>query len=126
VISANFGNRTYWVIAEITSLKFYPAKNYYFLDLVEKDPYTNTILTSIKANAWSTAVQRIKRFENITGQAFDNNIRLLLQVSVEYHITYGLKLNIIDVDPAFTIGNLEQQRQQTLALLLKNNAGYID
>jgi exodeoxyribonuclease VII large subunit len=114
------------VIAELTNLKFYPAKNYYFLDLVEKDPYTNTVLTSIKANAWSTAVQRIKRFENITGQAFDNNIRLLLQVTVEYHITYGLKLNIIDVDPAFTIGNLEQQRQETLALLLKNNAGYID
>jgi exodeoxyribonuclease VII large subunit len=114
------------VIAELTNLKFYPAKNYYFLDLVEKDPFTNTVLTSIKANAWSTAVQRIKRFENITGQAFDNNIRLLLQVTVEYHITYGLKLNIIDVDPAFTIGNLEQQRQETLALLLKNNAGYID
>ncbi len=126
VISANFGNRTYWVIAEITNLKFYPAKNYYFLDLVEKDDFTNTVLTSVKANAWSTAVQRIKHFENVTGQPFDNNIKLLLQVTVEYHITYGLKLNIIDVDPAFTLGNLEQQRQATLALLLKNNAGYID
>lgn len=126
LISTSFSNRTYWVIAEITNLKFYPAKNYYFLDLVEKDNFTNTVFTSIKANAWSTAVQRIKRFENITGQSFDNNIKLLLQVTVEYHITYGLKLNIIDVDPAFTIGNLEQQRQETLALLLKNNAGFID
>lgn len=126
VLSTNFGNRSYWVIAEITNLKFYPAKNYYFLDLVEKDDFTNTVLTSIKANAWSTAVQRIKHFENVTGQPFDNNIKLLLQVTVEYHITYGLKLNILDVDPAFTMGNLEQQRQATLALLLKNNAGYID
>ncbi len=126
VISINFSSRTYWVIAEITNLKFYPAKNYYFLDLVEKDDFANTVLTSIKANAWSTAVQRIKIFENITGQKFDNNIKLLLKVTVEYHITYGLKLNIIDVDPAFTIGKLEQQRQATLALLVKNNAGYID
>jgi exodeoxyribonuclease VII large subunit len=126
VISINFSSTSYWVIAEITNLKFYPAKNYYFLDLVEKDELTNTVLTSIKANAWSTAVQRIKIFENITGQKFDNNIKLLLRVNVEYHITYGLKLNIIDVDPAFTIGNLEQQRQATLALLVKNNAGYID
>lgn len=126
VISSHFSARTYWVIAEITNLKFYPAKNYYFLDLVEKDPLINTVVTSIKANAWSTAVQRIKRFEEITGQAFDNNIKLLLQVNVEYHITYGLKANIIDVDPAFTIGNLEQQRQATLQLLLRNNAGYID
>jgi exodeoxyribonuclease VII large subunit len=126
VISINFSSKTYWVIAEITNLKFYPAKNYYFLDLVEKDNLTNTVFTTIKANAWSTAVQRIKIFENITGQKFDNNIKLLLKVTVEYHITYGLKLNIIDVDPAFTIGNLEQQRQATLALLVKNNAGYID
>ncbi len=126
VISINFSNHSYWVIAEITNLKFYPAKNYYFLDLVEKDDFSNTVLTSIKANAWSTAVQRIKIFENLTGQHFDNNIKLLLKVSVEYHITYGLKLTIIDVDPAFTIGNLEQQRQATLAMLVKNNAGYID
>ncbi|HSN61744.1 MAG TPA: exodeoxyribonuclease VII large subunit, partial [Ferruginibacter sp.] len=87
VISSNFGHRTYWVIAEITNLKFYPAKNYYFLDLVEKDVFSNTVLTSIKANAWSTATQNIKRFEKQTGQAFDNNIKVLLQVSVEYHIT---------------------------------------
>lgn len=126
VIHAGFSHRTYWVIAEITNLKFYPAKNYYFLDLVEKDVFSNTVLTSIKANAWSTATQNIKRFEKQTGQAFDNNIKVLLQVSVEYHITYGLKLNILDVDPAFTIGKLEQQRQETLALLLQNNAGYID
>lgn len=126
VISSNFSNRSYWVIAEITNLKFYPAKNYYFLDLVEKDAYSNTVLTSIKANAWSTATQNIKRFERLTGQPFDNNIKVLLLVSVDYHITYGLKLNIIDVDPAFTIGKLEQERQAILALLLQNNAGYID
>jgi exodeoxyribonuclease VII large subunit len=126
VIAANFSHSTYWVIAEITNLKFYPLKNYYFLDLVEKDVFSNTVLTSIKANAWSTATQRIRHFEKVTGQLFDNNIKVLLQVTVEYHITYGLKLNIIDVDPAFTIGKLEQQRQATLALLLQQNAGYID
>ena len=126
VIASNFSGRSYWVVAEITNLKFYPAKNYYFLDLVEKDEFSNTVLTSIKANAWSTATQNIKRFERLTGQGFDNNIKVLLQVSVEYHITYGLKLNILDVDPAFTIGKLEQEKQAMLALLLQNNAGYID
>jgi exodeoxyribonuclease VII large subunit len=125
VITANFAARTYWIIAEITNLKHYPQKNYYFFDLVEKDPATHAVLTSIKANAWSTAVMRIRNFEQVTGQKFDNNINVLMQVSVEYHISFGLKLNVHDVDPAFTIGNLEKQKQATLQLLLDHNPGYI-
>lgn len=126
VINANFSARTFWVIAEITNLKHYPQKNYYFLDLVEKDPVNNTILTSIKANAWSTATARIRNFEQLTGQKFDNNIRLLLQVSVEYHISFGLKLNIHDVDPSFTMGNLEKQKQLTLQQLIAKNPGFVE
>ena len=125
VITANFATKTYWVISEIANLKFYPQKNYYFFDLVEKDPSTHAVLTSIKANAWSTAVARIRNFERQTGQQFDNNINVLLQVSVEYHITYGLKLNIHDVDPAFTIGNLEKQKQLTLQQLADLNPEHV-
>ncbi|WP_255155156.1 exodeoxyribonuclease VII large subunit [Ferruginibacter sp. HRS2-29] len=125
VITANFATKTYWVISEISNLKFYPQKNYYFFDLVEKDPFTHAVLTSVKANAWSTAVARIRNFEKLTGQQFDNNINVLLQVSVEYHITYGLKLNIHDVDPAFTIGNLEKQKQLVLQQLVELNPGHV-
>lgn len=125
VIDANFYNRTYWVLAEIINLRFYPQKGYYFLDLIEKDPGTNTIITSIKASAWSQGVKRIGYFEKVTGRKFDNNITVLLLVGVEYHISYGLKLNILDVDPAFTIGQLEQQRQATLQRLIHENPGYV-
>ena len=125
IISNNFFNKTFWVIAEISNLKYYPAKNYYFFDLIEKDTVSNNVLTSIKGTAWSTSVNRIKNFEYVTGQKFDSNIQVLLSVSVEYHITYGLKLNLLDVDPSFTLGNLERQRQQTLQRLLIENPGFI-
>jgi exodeoxyribonuclease VII large subunit len=93
---------------------------------VEKDQFTHAVFTSIKANAWSTAVVRIRNFENITGQKFDNNISVLLQVSVEYHVTYGLKLNVHDVDTSFTIGNLEKQKLATLQMLVDQNPGFIE
>jgi exodeoxyribonuclease VII large subunit len=125
LINVHFSNKTFWVIAEISNLKFYPGKNYYFLDLVEKDPFTHAVLTSIKANAWSSAHFRIRSFEQETGQKFDNNISVLLKVSVEYHITYGLKLNILDVDTAWTIGSLEKQRQDILVQLVQQNPGFI-
>ena len=44
---------------------------------------------------------------------------------MDYHITYGLKLNILDVDTAYTIGSLEKQRQQTLLQLVEHNPGFI-
>jgi hypothetical protein len=40
---------------------------------------------------------------------------------VNYHIVYGLSLDIQDIDTNFTIGVLEQQRQATLASLVENN-----
>ncbi|MEO7522890.1 MAG: exodeoxyribonuclease VII large subunit [Ferruginibacter sp.] len=125
LINDHFFKKTYWVVGEISNLRYYPAKNYYFFDFVEKDADSNLVLTTVKTSAWSNAINSIKKFERITGQKFDNNIQVLLSVSVEYHITYGLKLNMLDVDPAFTLGNLEKQRQETLLKLVSANPGYI-
>lgn len=50
---------------------------------------------------------------------------MLLQVKVEYHITYGLKLNILDVDPRFTLGKLAMERQLTLNRLVEENPDYV-
>ena len=125
-IAGTFGNKNYWVLAEISNCKFYLAKNYYYFDLIEKDPSGNTLLTSLKATAWSAAVNNIRYFEKVTGQKFDNNIQVLVCVAVEYHIAYGLKVNLLDVNPMFTLGNLERQRFETLARLVNENAPFVE
>ncbi len=110
---------------QVVNQRFIEKKNYYFFDLVEKDTNSNTVLASIKATAWSSAVTNIRKFEQLTGQPFTDNIQVLLQVSVEFHATYGLKLNLINIDPSFTLGNLERQKQETLQQLLEKNPGHI-
>lgn len=119
VINDSFSGKTYWVVAEIKNLKFYPKKNYYFLDLVEKDQLKDTALTSIKATVWGRSAKLIQQFEYSTGQAFKDDIQVLVRVIVSYHITYGLKVEIIDIDPNFTIGQLEKQKQEILKRLIK-------
>jgi exodeoxyribonuclease VII large subunit len=113
-----FSRQSSWIVADITSHSFYPAKGYHYFDLVEKDPRTHQLNAKISATAWGNGSSRIRDFESITGQRFGNDMHVLLQVAVEYHAVYGLKLSVLDIDPSFTIGQLEQQKQATLQRLL--------
>ena len=44
--------------------------------------------------------------ETTTGQAFSEGIKILVQAKIEYHPVYGLSLNIRDIDPAYTMGDM--------------------
>lgn len=113
-----FSRQSSWIVADITSHSFYPAKGYHYFDLVEKDPRTHQLNAKIAATAWGNGSSRIRDFESVTGQRFGNDMHVLVQVAVEYHAVYGLKLSVLDIDPSFTIGQLEQQKQATLQRLL--------
>jgi exodeoxyribonuclease VII large subunit len=120
-IANTFQNSSFWIVAELSNVNYYSAKNYYFFDLVEKDDGNNGIVAKIAASAFGQGSLRIHNFEQITGQKFSGNIQVLIQVTIDYHVVYGLKLLLKDIDPSFTLGNLERQRQQTLLRLLKEH-----
>ena len=115
-IADNFGNRIFWVLADVANYKCYQQKNHHYFDLVEKGP--KGITTKLNAVAWWEGDKRIRAFEKQTGQKFGNDIHVLASVSVEYHVVYGLKLTLLDIDSRFTLGQLEEQRQATLNRLL--------
>lgn len=125
VIDNQFSELALWVIADITNHSFKEKTSYHYFDLVEKAENSNELLAKISGKAWGTGSTRIREFERITGQKFTNNINVLIRVKVNYHIVFGLSLDIQDIDPNFTIGVLEQQRQATLASLVANNPGVI-
>jgi len=120
-----FSNASYWVVADVTSHSFRDQKGYHSFVLVEKDTMTNRILAQIPGKAWGAGADRIFLFEKQTGQKFTNNINVLVNVSVEYHPVYGLQVNLVDIDPAFTLGVLEQQRRNVLDELVKKNPEFI-
>jgi exodeoxyribonuclease VII large subunit len=120
-IQVAFAQKTFWVVADITSHSHKADKNYHHLELVEKDPASHEILAKLHATAWGRGSQSIQRFEQQTGQRFTNSIQILVNVSVSYHAVYGLQLSINDVDVNFTLGALEQQRRATLERLVAEN-----
>lgn len=120
-----FANQAYWVIADVTSYTFYQQKGYHYFDLVEKEDGSNLIVAKMAAVAWGPGANAIGRFEQQTGQPFKNDINVLAKVSVSYHHVYGLQLTLIDIDTSFTIGLLEQQKQETLSRLLRECPDFI-
>src|SRR5688572_26148884 len=115
-IYADFGNKTYRIIAEITDVKIYYQRSYAFLTLVEKSG--NEISASVSGVIWRDHFHIIRAFEKATGVNLNQNLELALEVEVQFHIRYGLRISITGIDEKYTLGKLEQDRQQTLNKLL--------
>ena len=104
----------YWVRAEIASLT---VRGHCYLELVEKAS-NNNIAAKMRATCWSHIYNMLAPyFMQETGQSLAAGMQVLLQVEVQFHAVYGMSLNIIGIDPTFTIGDLARQRQATIQRL---------
>ena len=123
VIKKQFRQR-YWVIADVTNHKFYSGKKRHYFKLVEKGT-GDRIRAQVSAVAWKNAHPRIAAFERTTGQQFTNDINVLVSVTVDYHPEYGLKLVLQDISGEYTLGKLQQQRDEVLRQLLARCSDYV-
>ena len=106
-----------WLQAEISELKQNPSGHCY-LTLVEKDPRSNALLARASAVVWASTWRMVKPyFEAQTGRSLAPGLSVLVRVQVSYSVLYGLSLVIYDIDPSFTVGELELARQRTIARL---------
>ncbi len=118
-----FYNQVYWIVAETADVKKYPDRGYCFVTLVEKEgPETKAKMEGV---IWSKHYPALNNFEASTGIRFDKNIRVLLKVGVDFSPVYGLKLQIMDIDPSYTAGEIDRQKQQILDRLVKENPGIV-
>lgn len=124
-IQEAFGDQTFWIVAEVSGHKFYPDSDRHYFDLVEKIESSNTETAKVKANSWERGSRQIALFEQTTGQKFGDGLQVLACVKVNYHIVYGLSLTLVDLDPNFTLGNLERLRKETLRRLLQENPDHV-
>ena len=105
---------TYWVRAEIASLT---ERGHCYMELVEKAK-NNAIAAKLRATCWQHVYHLLSAyFANETGQTLAVGMQVLLQVEVSFHAVYGLSLNIVGIDPTFTLGDMARQRQLTIQRL---------
>ncbi|MCQ2346304.1 MAG: exodeoxyribonuclease VII large subunit [Paludibacteraceae bacterium] len=109
---------TYWVQAEVASLSEKSGHGYF--DLVEKGK-NGMLAAKMRATCWSNIFPMLSTyFTQETGCSLQAGMQILVEVEVQYHSVYGLSLNIVNIDPRFTIGDLARQRQQTIQQLISD------
>lgn len=110
-------NETFWVKAEITQIKE-NISGHCYIELVDKDAKSDKILAQSKATIWATTYRIIKPyFKTTTGRELCAGLKILACVKVEFHEVYGLNLNIVDIDPGYTIGDLALKRIEVIKKL---------
>lgn len=109
--------QTYWLKAEMHKLNRYPS-GHAFPELVQKEE--DKILAQITGTIWKQNLDRINlQFINVVKEPLKEGTTLLLLVKITFSETFGLSLQILDIDPSFSLGELQRQREETLKRLLK-------
>ena len=109
--------QNYWVKAEMHKLNKYPS-GHAFPELVQKDE--NKIVAQITGTIWKQQLERINtKFIEVVKEPLREGTTLLLLVKINYSETFGLGLQILDIDPSYSLGELQKQREETLRKLAK-------
>lgn len=115
-VEGTFGERI-WVRAEISELHNHSSGHCY-ITLIEKDLEKHSILAKVPAIIWSSSYRVLRPyFETTTGSPLAVGMNVLVKVQVVYSQLYSLSLIIYDIDPSFTMGELEIARQKTIKRL---------
>lgn len=107
----------YWVQVELSDVRSNYSGHCY-LEFVQKDPKSNSLIAKARGIIWNNVFSELKPyFERETGQAFVSGIKVLVKVTVDFHELYGYSLTILDIDPAYTLGDMARRRREILLRL---------
>lgn len=104
----------YWVRAEVSDLRRAGGIGHGYLELLEKGEQ-GEVTARVRATIWSSTYQAIEQsFVRSGVGALASGMSILCLVSVAFHPQYGLSLNIVDIDPNYSLGEIARLRQETI------------
>ena len=106
----------YQVVAEISEISA-RSSGHCYLTFIEKG-YSGDIIAKVPAHCWRSKWAAVDtRFRQATSQALEAGMKVLATVEVELHVQYGYALNVLDIDPSYTLGEQARRRQETIRQL---------
>lgn len=107
---------SFWVKAEMNKLNHYPHSGHCYPDLVEKQD--GRVIAQLKATLWKDDYNRINnRFLSVLKAPLNEGIKMLFCARITFDAVHGLALRITDIDPVFSLGELEREKQESIARL---------
>ena len=119
MIETNY-KRAYYIKAEILKLNHYPHSGHCYPELVEKE--SGKIKAQLRGVIWSNQYRYInERFIDITGEPLKEDIAVLCLATIEFSGQYGLNLQIQDIEPLYTLGEMARNKIEVIERLKKEH-----
>lgn len=114
----------YWVTGELSEVRE-ASNGHCYIELVQRDEVTQELVAKARGTIWSRIYSLLRPyFLEQTGEPFAAGLNVLLQVSVGFHELYGYTLDVCDIEPAYTVGDMARQRMLVIKRL--TDEGVID
>lgn len=106
----------FWIKAEIAKLNYYQSSGHCYPSLVEKEK--GTIKAEMRATIWANDFIRINgNFLRVTKEPLKEGIQILFRAYIRFHPVYGLSLQVVDIDPSYTLGEMAREKMETVMRL---------
>lgn len=116
----------FWIRAETSDVRV-NQNGHCYLEFIEKDNKGRNLIAKARAMIWANTFHILKMyFESATKQPFVSGIKVLVQVSVEFHELYGFSLTVHDIDPGYTLGDQALNRAAILKQLEEEGVLYLN
>ena len=113
-----------WIQAELSSVSTRGPHCYVeFVQKAEDIPHRGgtggaSFIAKAKGQIWANKWMLIRPyFEQTTGQPLSAGMQVMVQVEVTFHEVYGYSLNVLDINPTYTLGDIARRRQEILRQL---------
>lgn len=106
---------TVWLQAELSEVR--ESKGHCYLNFVQKNDEGSSVARAdgvIWRDKWNILQPY---FQTVTGKSLCAGMQVLVEVEVTFHEWFGYKLNVLDIDPTYTIGDIERRRREILQKL---------
>lgn len=119
VLALNF-EEPIWVECEINQVS--NSRGNIYLELIEKSDDNDEIIAKTAATVWYRQFLFIKKKLNkLTDSILSPGVKVKLKVNITFSERYGMSFNVIDLDPSFTFGQFELNRQKVIEQLKSKN-----
>jgi exodeoxyribonuclease VII large subunit len=109
-----------WITAEISSITNNFPGGHCYMELVETETEGDKVIAKARATIWREKNRMLTPFFRETaGGDLKQGMKVLIKAKATFSTVYGFSLNIINIEPSFTLGDMEARKQQTLKRLDK-------
>lgn len=116
ILQKTYVNRQFWVRCEISRISLHNQSGHCYLELIDKNE--TSILAQQRGIIWSDKYYSItEKFRAATNSNLSGGMKVLFLCSISFHPMHGLSLNISDIEPSFTLGEMARSKNESIARL---------